>query len=73
MIPAASPRQPQWSAATPPSPASITGRQSATWTSGVRSGFEVACPSERGGLAIGREKGFGRGATSRRRTTVSCA
>ena len=34
-IPAASPRQPQWSIATPPGPASATGRQSAVRTSGA--------------------------------------
>ena len=44
--PAASPRQPQWSIATPPAPASATGRQSATRTERhepvTRGG---ACPS----------------------------
>ena len=55
------PRQPQWIIATPPGPASATGRQSATKTSGARPARAVAWPSASGkpgaGFAYARGSG----------------
>ncbi len=72
-IPAARPRQPQWSIPTPRSPASATGRQSATWTKGVSRGLAVTWPSPSSGAAEAPSSavnGFGAGARSRRATSA---
>ena len=53
-IPAASPRQPQWSIATPPGPRGRPGRQSAMKTSGARPGSVATWPSTSADLRAGR-------------------